>query len=105
MGRQLTPAASDTLVRILDGSREIARHTRTYDRGQLVLDPAYQDAVLKSKRKAFHSAPTGRLERLAPESKAFPDQAFAHGEPAAQETSRLAKLPGNTVPMPCGSHC
>jgi transposase len=92
VGRPLTLAASDTLVRILDGASEIARHTRSYDRGQLVLDPAHQDAVLKSKRKALHSTPTGRLEQLVPESKAFLDQAFAHGESAAHEASRLAKL-------------
>jgi hypothetical protein len=92
VGRPLTLAASDTLVRILDGSAEIARHTRTYDRGQLVLDPAHQEAVLRSKRKAFHSTPAAPLEQLVPESKAFLDQAFAHGESAAREASRLAKL-------------
>ena len=92
VGRPLTLAASDTFIRILDGATEIARHTRSYDRGQLVLDPAHQDAVLKSKRKAFHSTPTGRLEQLVPESKTFLDQAFAHGESAAHEASRLAKL-------------
>ena len=57
VGRQLTLAASDTGVRILDGSIEIARHVRTYDRHQLVLDPAHQEAVLKIKRKAIHSTP------------------------------------------------
>jgi transposase len=92
VGRQLTLAASDTHVRILDGANEIGRHTRSYDRGQLVLDPAHQDAVLKSKRKAFHSAPAGRLEQLVPESRALLDQAFAHGESVAQEASRLSKL-------------
>src|SRR5690349_20234150 len=89
VGRQLTLVASDVAVRILDGANEIARHTRSYDRGQLVLDPAHQDAVLRSKRKAFHSTPAGRLEQLVPESKAFLDQAFAQGESAAREASRL----------------
>ena len=56
-GQPLTLLASDTSVRILDGSIEIARHIRTYDRHQLVLDPVHQDAVLKIKRKAFHSTP------------------------------------------------
>jgi hypothetical protein len=92
VGRQLTLAASDTQVRILDGSNEIARHSRSYDRGQLVLDPRHQDAVLRSKRKAVHSTPAGRLEQLVPESKVFLDQAFAQGESAAHEASRLAKL-------------
>ena len=61
VGRQLTLVASDTAVRILDGSIEIARHARTYDRHQLVLDPAHQEAVLKIKRKAFHSTPARPL--------------------------------------------
>ena len=39
VGRPLTLVASDTLVRILDGSAEIARHHRTYDRHQQVLEP------------------------------------------------------------------
>jgi transposase len=92
VGRQLTLVASDTIVRILDGSVEIARHMRSYDRHQPVLDPAHQDAVLKSKRKAFHSTPAGRLEQAVPESRAFLDQAFAQGEQAGTQTAQLMKL-------------
>jgi transposase len=92
VGKQLLLAASDTQVRILDGALEIACHRRSYDRGQVALDPAHREAVLKSKRKAFHSTPVGRLEQLVPESKAFLDQAFAHGESAAHEALRLSKL-------------
>ena len=92
ISKQLMLAASDTQVRILDGPNEIARHLRSYDRGQPVLDPAHQEAVLKSKRKAFHSTPAGRLEQLIPESKALLDQAFAQGESAAHEALRLTKL-------------
>src|ERR1019366_3633555 len=57
-----------TYMRIIDGSVEIARHPRANDRHQLVLDPAHQEAVLKIKRKAFHSTPGGRLEQAVPES-------------------------------------
>ena len=90
--RPLTLVASDTTVRILDGSIEIARHVRTYDRHQLVLDPAHQDAVLNMKRKAFNSTPGGRLEQAVPESKTLLDLAFAHGESAGSQTARLMKL-------------
>ena len=38
---------SDTEVRIFDGAREIARHRRSYNRQQLVLDPAHQQALLR----------------------------------------------------------
>jgi len=92
VGRQLTLLASDTSVRILDGSVEIARHVRSYDRHQPVLDPAHQQAVLKSKRKAFHSTPAGRLEQAVPESKTLLDQAFALGESAGHQTAHLMKL-------------
>lgn len=94
VGRQLTLAASDTRVRILDGSVEIARHVRTYDRHQLVLDPAHQEAVLKNKRKAFHSTPGGRLEQAVPESKTLLDLAFRQGESAGIQTAQLMKLLG-----------
>src|SRR5664279_1987471 len=92
VGRQLTLLASDTCVRIIDGSVEIARHTRTYDRHQLVLDPAHQEAVLKIKRKAFHSTPGGRLEQAVPESKTLLELAFAHGESAGNQTAQLTRL-------------
>jgi Mu transposase, C-terminal domain len=92
VGRSLTLVASDTLVRILDGTAEIARHNRSYDRHQPVLDPAHQDALLKAKRKAFNSSPTGRLAQLAPESETLLDLAFAQGESAGSQTAQLIKL-------------
>ena len=92
VGRQLTLVASDTRVRVLDGSLQIAQHARTYDRHQFVLDPVHQEAVLKLKRKAIHFMPLSHLEQAVPESKEFLDQAFAHGESAGAQTSQLMKL-------------
>jgi len=91
-GRPLTLAASDTLVRILDGATEIARHQRTYDRHQPVLDPAHKEALLKLKRKAFHATPAGRLEQAVPESETLLDLAFTQGESAGRQTTQLLKL-------------
>jgi transposase len=92
VGRPLTLAASDTSVRILDGQIEVARHVRCYDRHRPILDPLHQEALLKSKQKAIHFMPLGRLEQAVPESRAFLDQAFAHGESAGAQTSQLLKL-------------
>ena len=92
IGRPLTLVASDTSVRILDGSHQIASHPRSYDRNQAVLDPAHQEAVLQIKRKAFHSTPGGRLELLIPETKDLLDRAFALGESAGSQTAQLLKL-------------
>jgi transposase len=92
VGRPLTLVASDTTVRLLDGATEIARHPRTYDRQQQVLDPSHREAVLKLKRKAFHATPAGRLEQAVPESKTLLDLAFAQGESAGSQTAQLLKL-------------
>ncbi|HEX2138416.1 MAG TPA: IS21 family transposase [Woeseiaceae bacterium] len=92
VGRPLTLVASDTTVRLLDGAVEIARHARTYDRNQQVLDPAHREALLKIKRKAFHGTPGGRLEQAVPESKTLLDLAFAQGESAGNQTGQLLKL-------------
>ncbi|HYU48239.1 MAG TPA: hypothetical protein VEK84_18920, partial [Terriglobales bacterium] len=92
VGRQLTLVASDTLVRILDGAGEIARHARSYDRHQLVLDPAHAQALRRAKRKAFDATPGGRLALAVPESETLLDQAFAQGESAGSQTAQLIKL-------------
>jgi hypothetical protein len=92
VGRPLTLVASDTLVRILDGTVEVARHQRSYDRHQPVLDPAHQDAVLKSKRKAFDATPSGRLAQAVPESEELLDLAFKQGESTGRQTKELLKL-------------
>jgi transposase len=92
VGRPLTLVASDTTVRLLDGTVEIARHARSYDRNQQVLDPAHREALLKIKRKAFHGTPGGRLEQAVPESKTLLDLAFAQGESAGSQTCQLLRL-------------
>ncbi|MBA3678547.1 MAG: IS21 family transposase [Sphingosinicella sp.] len=92
VGRQLTLVASDTLVRILEGATEIARHRRTYDRHQFVLDPAHLQALTNVKRKAFDATPAGRLAIAVPESKVLIDLAFEQGESAGSQTAQLLKL-------------
>jgi transposase len=92
VGRQLTLVASDVEVRILDGVAEVARHPRSYDRHQPVLEPAHQQALLQAKRKAFDSTPMGRLAQAVPESETLLDRAFAQGESAGSQTAQLLKL-------------
>ncbi len=92
VGRSLTLLASDTRVRILDGSREVASHFRSFDRHQLVLDPAHQEALLQEKRKALGSTPGGRLTGAVPQSEGFLEAAFQRGESAARQSLQLLKL-------------
>ena len=92
VGRQLTLAASESGIRIFDGNQEIARHRRTYDRRQQVLDPAHQEELLREKRKAFGSTPGSRLSQAVPESGALIESAFARGESASRQTTELLNL-------------
>ena len=92
VGRELTLAASDTGVRILDGAQEIARHRRSYNRQELVLDPAHRQALLRTKRKARESTRSGRLALAAPESEQLLERAFAEGESAAHQIAHLLQL-------------
>lgn len=66
VSRPLTLVATDTLVRILDGSAVIAHHHSSYDQHQEVLEPAHQEALGKAKRKAFEATPGGRLAQAVP---------------------------------------
>jgi transposase len=92
VGRPLTLVASDTLIRILDGSREIARHNRSWDRHTIILDPAHEEELLAEKRKAFGSTPGGRLALAVPESEQLINAAFQKGEHAGLQTNQLLNL-------------
>ena len=92
VGRPLSLVASDSQIRILDGTEELACHHRFYDRGQLVLDPTHQQELLQEKLKARGSTPGGRLEQAVPESGALLEAAFARGESTRSQTAQLLKL-------------
>jgi transposase len=92
VGRPLTLVASDIDIRILDGAAEIARHPRSYDRRQSILDPAHEQALLRTKRKALHQTRAGRLALAVPESDDLLERAFAQGESAVSQTTQLLGL-------------
>ncbi len=92
VGRTLTLLATPTTVRLLDGSIEIARHRRSYDRGQRINDPAHIQAVLASKQKALAATAGGRLAAAIPLAARFLDAAFQRGESAAAQTAQLLRL-------------
>jgi transposase len=92
VGRPLSLVASDTQVRILDGTQLVACHRRSYDRGQLVADPAHQQALLEHKRKAWGATASDRLTSAVPEAEAFLQAALEKGESAAHQTRLLLLL-------------
>jgi hypothetical protein len=92
LGRALTLLASPTTVRLLDGLTELATHRRSYDRHQLIEDPAHRKALLEQKRRALGSTRSTRLAALVPESQPFLQVAFERGESARTLTARLLRL-------------
>ena len=64
----LTVMASQDKVRILDGGDEIARHSRSWDKGQQVEDEAHIAALAHAKRAASKERGQNRLRTAAPSS-------------------------------------
>lgn len=92
--RPLTLCASDTVVRILDSGREVARHLRSYDKRQLIEDPAHRAALLALKRRALGAVSSSVLIQTVPEAERFLDRAFTAGESTAAVTRHLEQLLG-----------
>lgn len=90
--RPLTLLAGDTEIRILEGSTQIARHERSWDRGRHVTDPRHIEALLASKRKALGSASNSPLEIAVPEVRAFLDAAFPSTRSTSALLGRLSRL-------------
>ena len=92
VGRSLTLLATGTLIRILDGPIEIARHRRSYGRHDRIEDQAHIDALLLEKARAHGSTPSSLLISVVPEVETFLNEGFQRGESAALMTRKLRLL-------------
>jgi len=92
VGRALSLVASESIVRILDGTQEIARHRRSYDRHRRIEDPAHIEALLQEKQRARGSSPCARLIDAVPAAEAFLEAAFQRGESVVATTEKLLLL-------------
>jgi transposase len=92
VGKELTLLATDTEVRLFDGTAEIACHRRSYDQRERVTDPAHPAALLAIKRGAVASAADSPLRLAVPEVSAFLDAAFPRYRSTALLTTPLLRL-------------
>jgi transposase len=89
----LTLIASDAEVRLaLPNGDLVARHPRSYDRGQTVEDPAHLAALAEAKRRAHDLRGRDRLRSGCPHAAAFVDALALRGEPLAGHTFQLNRL-------------
>jgi hypothetical protein len=90
--RPLILVAAEHVVRLLDGSIEVAHHARSYDRGQRIEDDAHLAALAREKRHAHDLRGRDRLRSSCPHADAFLDALALRGEPLASQTTRLLRL-------------
>jgi hypothetical protein len=88
----LTLVASEHTVRLLEGTTEVARHARSYDRGQRVEDDAHLAGLVAAKRRAHELRGRDRLRAACPQAELFLAALAARGHPLASETTRLLRL-------------
>ena len=90
--RTLTVLATSHQVRLLDGTEEVARHARCYDKGEQIEDPAHIEALTEYKRKARHHRSQDRLAQAAPASIKLLVQAAERGANLGSITASLLRL-------------
>jgi hypothetical protein len=90
--KPVTPVASESEVRVLDGNHELARHVRSYDRAQRTEDAAHLRELGERKRAATELRGRDRLRATCSHADAFLGTIARRGDPVAHHTTRLLKL-------------
>lgn len=91
-GARLTLAADRDAVRILDGTGEVARHRRSYDRKRPVTDPEHARAIAARKRQARAMSVRDRLLRAVPLAEEMLALAGSGGRNVSSCARMLAEL-------------
>ena len=87
--RTVVVVASEDVVRVLHGAEEVCRHRRSYDKGQVVEDPAHVEGLVQEKRAARRGRGIDRLSRAVPTSPALFKSFAERGKNLGNATSRL----------------
>jgi transposase len=90
--RTLALLADQRTVRILDGAVELARHTRCWDRGQQIEDPAHVQRLVEHKRAARTHRACDRLAQATPAASSLLERAAARGDNLGSITAALLRL-------------
>jgi hypothetical protein len=88
----LTVLADEHTVRILDGTAELARHDRCWDRGQCIEIAAHVQHLVEYKRAARAHRGLDRVATAAPAAATLLEQAAARGENLGSITAALLRL-------------
>jgi transposase len=90
--KPLTLVTSDSTVRVLDGTHEVACHPRCWDTKQQIENPAHLTALADEKRKARDHRGRNRLVVGCSAAQGFLQEVALHGGHLGGTTSRLLHL-------------
>jgi transposase len=90
--RTVTVRATPERIRILDGATLLAEHTRSYDRGAQIEDPAHIEDLAARKRQARAHRGANQLTNAVPVSKELLVRAAARGWNLGMITRDLLRL-------------
>lgn len=90
--RTLVVLATQEEVRVLDATEVIARHRRSYDRHQIMEDPAHVAELVAEKRKARAHRGLDQLASAAPSSRGLLEALATRGESLGRASAVLLDL-------------
>lgn len=90
--RTLTISASLEEVRILDGTEVVAKHRRSFDKGDQIEDPRHIERLVEAKRKARKGHGIDRLRHAAPASRELLAQLAERGQNLGSAVAMLLRL-------------
>jgi len=88
----LTLVATTDLVRVLDGATEVARHDRSWSKGEVVEDLRHVEALWEDKRAASRHRSRSRLITTVPRVEELMAELADRNEPMAAQTRALNRL-------------
>lgn len=90
--KTLVVSASVDTVRILDGAEVVARHWRSFDKGQVIEDLTHIEGLVQEKRRARKERGLDRLHRAAPASEHLLLRLAERGENLGTPVAMLLRL-------------
>lgn len=69
--KQLVLRADEHWVRVLHAGKEVARHRRSYQRLEIVVNPQHRQAAIGARKRSTTRAVEAQFDELGPEAKAF----------------------------------
>lgn len=101
--KPLTVIASTTTVRILDGTTEVARHARSWDRHAQLEQKEHIEALVQEKRSAREGRARTQITRAVPGAMAFLEEVVRREGNLGSATAQLRRLLEDYGPLELGA--